>query len=77
MNQHSAADISRIMVQKCEAGQQNHSSSCIPGSKLIFLSSSVYNLTAVERIDTLSSQTDRADIERLPDLFPIVEPQLH
>lgn len=63
MIQPTAADISRIIVQKCEAGQQNYFSSCIPESKLIFLFSSVYNPTAMSRIDILNSQTNMDDTD--------------
>lgn len=63
MIQQTAADISRITVQKCEAGQQNYFSSCIPESKLIFLFSSVYNPTAMSRIDILNSQTNMDDTD--------------
>lgn len=63
MIQQATADISRIVVQKCKAGQQNYSYSCIPESKLIFLFSSVYNLTAMSRINILNSQTEMDDTE--------------
>ena len=50
------------MVQKCEAGRQKYSSSCIPESKLIFLFSSVYNPTTMSRTDILNRQTDVDEI---------------
>lgn len=63
MIQQATADISRIVAQKCEAGQQNYPSSCIPKSKLICLFSSVYNPTAMSRTDILNSQTNMDDTE--------------
>lgn len=63
MIQQDIADISRTVVQKCKAGQQNYSSSCIPERKLIFLLSSVCSPAAMSRTDILSSQTDMDDTE--------------
>lgn len=72
MIQHSAADISRIMFKNLRLGNRTICLLAFQGASRF--SSSPQCIIQQSEQNILTSQTDMADIQKLPDPSPLIKP---